>query len=206
MIQLAKSTTRQPYGTATRCKSRISGAVPYSRRGSFFMRALPAWRRSGQRGRAPAANRLICLRHRGCRPSRFMMKEAQPGFDLSTSTGRSSGNSTHERNELCPNKANKADAGECATLRVNGTGSRATPWFEGAHFLRRCAPFSKSAHLGKPRRFLRRCAPLSKVRTKTAPLRRFLFWVPRPRLCVGVSSNVKRIRTPTQSRGPGTPI
>ena len=32
------------------------------------------------------------------------------------------------------------------------------------------------------------------------------FWVPRPRLCVGVSSNVKRIRTPTQSRGRGTPI
>jgi len=28
--------------------------------------------------------------------------------------------------------------------------------------------------------------------------------VPRPRLCVGVSSNVKRIRTPTQSRGRGT--
>jgi hypothetical protein len=28
-----------------------------------------------------------------------------------------------------------------------------------------------------------------------------LFWVPRPRLGVGVSSNVKRIRTPTQSRG-----
>jgi hypothetical protein len=32
-----------------------------------------------------------------------------------------------------------------------------------------------------------------------------LCWVPRPRLCVGVSSNVKRIRTPTQSRGRGTP-
>jgi hypothetical protein len=32
-----------------------------------------------------------------------------------------------------------------------------------------------------------------------------LFWVPRPRLGVGVSSNVKRIRTPTQSRGRGTP-
>jgi hypothetical protein len=30
------------------------------------------------------------------------------------------------------------------------------------------------------------------------------LWVPRPRLCVGVSSNVKRIRTPTQSRGRGT--
>ena len=28
--------------------------------------------------------------------------------------------------------------------------------------------------------------------------------VPRPRLCVGVSSNVKQIRTPTQSRGRGT--
>jgi hypothetical protein len=31
------------------------------------------------------------------------------------------------------------------------------------------------------------------------PFRR--FWVPRPQLGVGVSSNVKRIRTPTQSRG-----
>ena len=32
------------------------------------------------------------------------------------------------------------------------------------------------------------------------------FWVPRPRLCVGVSSNVKRIHTPTQSRGREHPI
>ncbi len=40
------------------------------------------------------------------------------------------------------------------------------PCFEGAHRLRRCAPFSKGAHLGKARRFLRRCAPISKVRTE----------------------------------------
>src|ERR1700677_4760504 len=31
-----------------------------------------------------------------------------------------------------------------------------------------------------------------------------LCWVPRPRLCVGVSSTVERVRTPTQSRGCGT--
>jgi hypothetical protein len=62
----------------------------------------------------------------------------------------------------------------CATLRVNGTGCRAVPWFEGAHSLRRCAPFSKSAHLGKSRRFLRRCAPLSKVRTENCASSQFL--------------------------------
>jgi hypothetical protein len=44
--------------------------------------------------------------------------------------------------------------------------------FEGAHLLRRCAPVSRSAHLGKSRGFLRRCAPFSKVRTKNcAPSR-----------------------------------
>jgi hypothetical protein len=63
-------------------------------------------------------------------------------------------------------KPTEAEASGCATVRANGTGSRATPWFEGAHPLRRCAPLSESAHLGKPRRFLRRCAPFSKVRTK----------------------------------------
>jgi hypothetical protein len=66
----------------------------------------------------------------------------------------------------------EAEASRCATLRINGTGSRAVPWFEGAHLLRRCAPDSKSAHLGKSRCFLRRCAPFSKVRTKNcAPSR-----------------------------------
>jgi hypothetical protein len=63
-------------------------------------------------------------------------------------------------------KTIEAETGGGATLRANGTGSRATPWFEGAQPLRRCAPLSESAHLGKPRRFLRRCAPFSKVRTK----------------------------------------
>jgi len=71
-----------------------------------------------------------------------------------------------------PNKTFEAEASGCATLRVNGTGSRAVPWFEGAHLLRRCAPVFESAHLGKPRRFLRRCAGFSKVRTKNcAPSR-----------------------------------
>jgi hypothetical protein len=37
---------------------------------------------------------------------------------------------------------------------------------EGAHSLRRCAPFFESAHLGKPRRFLRRCARFYKMRTE----------------------------------------
>src|SRR5580704_18225900 len=67
-------------------------------------------------------------------------------------------------------KAIEAEASACTTLRENGTRSRAVPWgrgpAEGAHVVRRCAAFSKSAHLGKPRGFLRRCAPLSKVRTE----------------------------------------
>ncbi len=72
--------------------------------------------------------------------------------------------------DWCSNKAIKAETSDCATLRLNGTGSRATPWFEGAQLLRRCSPDSKSEHLGKPRRFLRRCSPFSKVRTeKCAP-------------------------------------
>ena len=51
-----------------------------------------------------------------------------------------------------------------------GTGPR--PCFEGAHCGSKMRNwFSKSAHLGKPRRFLRRCAPFSKMRTKTAHLR-----------------------------------
>ncbi len=45
-----------------------------------------------------------------------------------------------------------------------GAGPR--PPAEGAHGVRRCAPISRSAHLGKPRRFLRRSAPFSKMRTK----------------------------------------
>ena len=45
-----------------------------------------------------------------------------------------------------------------------GAGPR--PCFEGAQFVRRCAGFSRSGHLGKARRFLRRCAPISKVRTE----------------------------------------
>ena len=42
-------------------------------------------------------------------------------------------------------QATKVEARSCATLRFNGTGSRAVPWFEDAHLVRRCAP--KSAHL-----------------------------------------------------------
>ena len=49
---------------------------------------------------------------------------------------------------------------------VNGTGSRATPWFEGAQPPSKVLTKLESAHLGKPRRFLRRSAPFSKVRTK----------------------------------------
>jgi hypothetical protein len=45
--------------------------------------------------------------------------------------------------------------------RVQGRGPA-----EGAHPVRRCAPFSRSAHLGKSRRFLRRCAPVYKMRTE----------------------------------------
>jgi hypothetical protein len=50
----------------------------------------------------------------------------------------------------CPNKALEAEACACATLRVNGTGSRAVPWFEGAHWVRRCAPFLKVRILENP--------------------------------------------------------
>jgi hypothetical protein len=55
-------------------------------------------------------------------------------------------------------KTIEAEAGNCATLCANGTGSRAMPWFEGAHLVRRCAPELESAHLGKSREFLRGCA------------------------------------------------
>ena len=74
----------------------------------------------------------------------------------------------------CPNQTIEAAASACATLRPNGTGSRATPWFEGAHSVRRCSLDSKSEHLGKSRRFLRRCAPLSKVRTENCASSKFL--------------------------------
>jgi hypothetical protein len=86
-----------------------------------------------------------------------------------------------EGHDSCPNKAIEAEASDCATLRVNGTGSRAVPWFEGAHLLRRCAPVFESAHLGKSRRFLRRCAPFSKVRTeKCAPSKTGVVMLKRP--------------------------
>src|ERR1700722_2623676 len=58
-----------------------------------------------------------------------------------------------------PNQPPEAEAGRCATLRLIGTGSRATPWFEGAHYPSKMRTVFKSANLGKPRRFLRRCAP-----------------------------------------------
>jgi len=48
----------------------------------------------------------------------------------------------------------------CAGLLSRSLRSKVRTSFEDAH------PFSKSAHLGKPRRFLRRCAPFSKVRTE----------------------------------------
>ena len=73
-------------------------------------------------------------------------------------------------------KANEAEASVCTTLRENGTApasgyprAAALP-AEGAHGVRRCAPFSRSAHLGKPRGFPRRCAPFSKMRTKNCGL------------------------------------
>ena len=65
-----------------------------------------------------------------------------------------------------PRIAIEAEASASTTLRDNGTGCRAEALPEGAQPVRRCARFSKSAHLGKPRGFLRRCAPFSKVRTE----------------------------------------
>jgi len=65
-----------------------------------------------------------------------------------------------------PRMAIEAEASVSTTLRDNGAGCRAEALPEGAQLVRRCARFSKSAHLGKPREFLRRCAPFSKVRTE----------------------------------------
>jgi len=140
---------------------------------SSFLRALPAWGRSGSVGRAPAANRLISLATAKLQPAPFLDEGGSAGASPSLhTTGCSIGDERHEQNEIYASTGNEAEARGCATLRINGTGSRAVPWFEGAHPLRRCAPVFESAHLGKPRRFLRRCAPSSKVRTKTAHLRR----------------------------------
>jgi len=91
-----------------------------------------------------------------------------------------------------PNVQKRRDRGRSPLLSqragINGTGSRAVPWFEGAHVVRRCAPFSKSEHLGKPRGFLRRCAPLSKMRTENcAPSNRT-----RARVCEWSASALKR--------------
>jgi hypothetical protein len=71
-------------------------------------------------------------------------------------------------------QATKAEARSCATLRFNGTGSRAVPWFEDAHLVRRCAPFSKSAHLENPGDFFEDAHPFRRCAPKSAHLRRSL--------------------------------
>jgi hypothetical protein len=124
----------------------------------------------------------------GARP-RMMRASSQPTFSqhgipdtLTQSRGRGTRNRTFKSDAI------EAEASCCATLRVNGTGSRAVSWFEGAHVVRRCARFSKSAHLGNPRGFLRRCAPLSKMRTENcAPSDRT-----RARVCERPASALER--------------
>ncbi len=80
------------------------------------------------------------------------------------SRGRGTQNRPVERDAI------EAEASVCTTLRRERHRTRERvpegrgPAFEDAHRIRRCAPKSKSAHLGKPRRFLRRCAAFSKVR------------------------------------------
>ena len=45
--------------------------------------------------------------------------------------------------------ATEAEASVCATLRVNGTACRAAACCRRSHPVRRCAPFSRSAHSWK---------------------------------------------------------
>jgi hypothetical protein len=77
---------------------------------AFLLRALPAWKRNGSVDAAPAAK-------------------------LPSATPKAS----DEMRILVEHKALEAEARCCGTLRVNGTGSRAVPWFEDAHHFRKCA-------------------------------------------------------------------
>ena len=96
----------------------------------------------------------------------------------------------------------EAETSLCMTLRDNGTAPasgypRATALpVEGAHLVRRCSPFSKSEHLGKPRGFLRRCAPLCKVLTKNCASSNNTLQGATPtalRKAVGAASGRKRV-------------
>src|ERR1700722_7828700 len=115
---LTKTNTVEPqHGTATSCQSCLSGAVPGSTIQArlfllrfFLLRALPAWKRNGSVDAALAAK----------------FPSALP-------------KASDEMRILVEPKALEAEARGCATLRVNGTGSRAVPWFEDAHHLRKCA-------------------------------------------------------------------
>jgi hypothetical protein len=102
----------------------------------FFLWAPPA---CGQNGLATQR-----LRQRGRPISLFSVINSCPVFFLETRRPRPkpAGARTHTSSAPHP--------------RADTRGPRP---FEGAQLVRRCSPFSKSEHLGKPRRFLRRCAP-----------------------------------------------
>jgi hypothetical protein len=100
-------------------------------------------------------------------------------------------------------KPTEAEASGNATLRANGSGSRAKPWFEGAHAVRRCTADSNSAHLGKPRRFLRRCA--AAFEDAHSPVRIFVqrkALSPNPKQRPKPKPAVTRLDAPT-APGPG---
>ena len=82
--------------------------------------------------------------------------------------------STHEGTALTSNasQATKAEARSCATLRSNGTGSRAVPWFEGAQLVRRCAGFRKVRILENPEDFFEDAHPFPRCARKSANPRR----------------------------------
>ena len=72
-------------------------------------------------------------------------------------------------------KTIEAETGECTTLRVNGTGSRAVPWFEDAHSLRRCSPVSKVRILENPGDFFEDAQRFPRCALKTEHLRKRFF-------------------------------
>jgi hypothetical protein len=171
---------------STSCQSRLSGAVPYESGCGFFCFPAGPSRMETKRhsGRSACGKKLNFWMPRF---RKVLPALGGPGGQAATPPVPSNATCAVARGSASlsmtffskqPN-AIEAEASACTTLRANGTAPPERvpegrwPCFEGAHFIRRCAPFSTSAHLGKPRRFLRRCAPFSKVRTKSAHLR---FW------------------------------
>jgi hypothetical protein len=172
-------------GTAAGCKSRISGAVSHSRRGSFCLRCVPS-----------------CLgsRHVDLPSDQWKQSEMKIQVICGQSRGRGSCLRDLTRHRYPVQGCVPAEARVCATLRVNGTGSRAVPWrVRGGALVRRCAAPSKM------RTVFEKCAswkpPMipSKMRTlfqgahrklrlfaetvrRDRPVRRQPVWLPAPKL------------------------